>query len=330
MTENELRQKVADTINAWVGATRGSATHREILNIYNTHTPLARGYKVQVNDAHCATTASAAYIKAGIADYTGTECSCTYFMEEAKKRGIWVESDAHTPGIGDSVLYDWQDDGKGDNTGLPDHIGIVTALGAGTFTVTEGNMNGGRVGKRNMAVNGKYIRGFICPPFAEIAKKMGGGSAAETPTTQQTATPLLYAVAAGDTLSKIAAAHGTTVADLVRINGIKNPNVIRVGQVMDLTDAAAAIRRLAKLGVINSPDYWRTAVASGKVKYLDLLLVKAAEKITKAGTRSSTVPNAVGALVRAGVINSPDYWLAHQSDYGSLPALLCALGGAVK
>ena len=31
MTENQLRQKVADIINAWVGATKGSAKHLEIL-----------------------------------------------------------------------------------------------------------------------------------------------------------------------------------------------------------------------------------------------------------------------------------------------------------
>ena len=48
MTGNELRRKVADIINAWDGATRGSAKHLEILNIYNNHKPLARGYRVQV------------------------------------------------------------------------------------------------------------------------------------------------------------------------------------------------------------------------------------------------------------------------------------------
>ena len=48
MTGNELRRKVADIINAWNGATRGSAKHLEILNIYNNHKPLARGYRVQV------------------------------------------------------------------------------------------------------------------------------------------------------------------------------------------------------------------------------------------------------------------------------------------
>ncbi len=36
MTENQLRQKVADIINAWVGATKGSAKHLRS-EIYNSH-----------------------------------------------------------------------------------------------------------------------------------------------------------------------------------------------------------------------------------------------------------------------------------------------------
>ena len=326
MTENELRQKVANIINAWVGATKGSAKHLEILEIYNTHRPLARGYTVKVTDAYCATTASAAYIKAGIAEYTGTECGVGKYTLVAKGLGIWVEDDAHTPKIGDACVYDWDDNGVGDCTGAGDHIGIVTATGGGKFTVTEGNMSGGKVGKRTMAVNGKYIRGFICPDFAAIAKKI---SAAETPAASQ-ASAIRHTVVAGDTLGKIARKYGTTVEKLAEINRIKNPNLIRVGQVIQLTAAAAAAAKLARLGVINSPDYWAEAAASGKVKYLDTLLVKAAEKITKAGTRTDTPENGVGALAAAGVINTPDYWLANYRTFPSLGALLCALGGAVK
>ena len=326
MTENELRQKVADIINAWVGATKGSAKHLEILEIYNTHRPLARGYTVKVTDAYCATTASAAYITAGIAEYTGTECGVEKYTLVAKGLGIWMEDDAHTPKIGDACVYDWDDNGVGDCTGAGDHIGIVTATGGGKFTVTEGNMSGGKVGKRTMAVNGKYIRGFICPDFAAIAKKI---SAAETPAASQ-ASAIRHTVVAGDTLGKIARKYGTTVEKLAEINRIKNPNLIRVGQVIQLTAAAAATAKLARLGVINSPDYWAEAAASGKVKYLDTLLVKAAEKITKAGTRTDTPENGVGALAAAGVINTPDYWLANYRTFPSLGALLCALGGAVK
>ena len=94
--------------------------------------------------------------------------------------------------------------------------------------------------------------------------------------------------------------------------------------------AMAAVDKLAKLGVINSPDYWKQAVKSGAVKYLDTLLVKAAEKITKTGPRSSTPENGIGSLVSAGVIDTPEYWAEHYRDYPSLGALLCALGGAVK
>ena len=265
MTENQLRQKVADTINAWVGATKGSAKHLDILEVYNNYRPLARGYKVQVKDAYCATTVSAAYIRAGIAKYTGTECGVEKYTIVAKKLGIWVENDAHTPKIGDACVYDWQDNGKGDCTGAGDHIGIVTKVSAGSFVVTEGNMTGGKVGKRTMAINGRYIRGFICPDFAAIAKKLGGASTGTTQTTtgpSSTVRGTAHTVAAGDTLGKIAARYGTTVDALAAINGIKNKNLIRVGQVIYLTEAAAAVAKLAKLGVINSPDYWNTAAAS--------------------------------------------------------------------
>ncbi len=49
-----------------------------------------------------------------------------------------------------------------------------------------------------------------------------------------------YKVRAGDTLGAIAKKHGTTVAKLVQLNGIKNANVIHVGQVIKLPGAAPA------------------------------------------------------------------------------------------
>ena len=327
MTENQLRQKVADIINAWVGATKGSAKHLEILEIYNSHKPLARGYKMQVKDAYCAATVSAAYIKAGIAEYTGTECGVEKFTVVAKGKGIWIENDAHTPKIGDACVYDWDDTGKGDCTGAGDHIGIVTQEGASSFVVTEGNMTGGKVGKRTMAINGKYIRGFICPDFATIAKKLGGTSGG----TATAGGPTIYTVKSGDSLSKIAAKCGTTVDTLVEINAIQNRNLIRAGQVLMLQDTPqAAADKLEALGVINSPDYWADAAEAGKVQYLEILLKKAAQTITKAKPRTGTPQEGVAALVAAGVINTPDYWLDNYDTFPSLDLLLCALGGAVK
>lgn len=94
--------------------------------------------------------------------------------------------------------------------------------------------------------------------------------------------------------------------------------------------AAAAIAKLARLGVINSPDYWNKMVEAGTVRFLDILLNKAAAKITKAGPRSSTPINGVGALVAVGVIDTPDYWMEKYPSVPNLGDLLCALGGAVK
>ena len=45
---------------------------------------------------------------------------------------------------------------------------------------------------------------------------------------------LIYKVKAGDTLSKIAAAHKTTVAVLVKENNIKNPDLIHVGDIIKI------------------------------------------------------------------------------------------------
>ena len=46
---------------------------------------------------------------------------------------------------------------------------------------------------------------------------------------------LTYMVKSGDTLSKIASKYGTTYQKLARINNIKNPNLIHVGQVLKIS-----------------------------------------------------------------------------------------------
>lgn len=56
---------------------------------------------------------------------------------------------------------------------------------------------------------------------AIVNQKLGGGHKSRT-----------YTVRAGDTLSGIAARYGTTWQRLQQINGIKNANLIRVGQVL--------------------------------------------------------------------------------------------------
>ena len=54
-----------------------------------------------------------------------------------------------------------------------------------------------------------------------------------------------HVVRSGDTLSRIAATYGSTVAEIQDANGIRNPNVLRVGQVLVIPRAGAAAPILA-------------------------------------------------------------------------------------
>jgi murein DD-endopeptidase MepM/ murein hydrolase activator NlpD len=53
-------------------------------------------------------------------------------------------------------------------------------------------------------------------------------------TPKQSVVTATYTVVSGDNLTRIASRNGTTVAELVRLNGIKNANLINVGQVLKL------------------------------------------------------------------------------------------------
>jgi len=50
--------------------------------------------------------------------------------------------------------------------------------------------------------------------------------------------PVTYTVVRGDTLSGIAARFGTTVAELVRLNGIADPNLIFPGQILIIREGS--------------------------------------------------------------------------------------------
>ena len=67
---------------------------------------------------------------------------------------------------------------------------------------------------------GSTVYGWV--NAGDISGKTGGGSAKT------------YTVVKGDTLSKIAKKYGTTVDTLVKLNGIKNKNLINIGQVIKL------------------------------------------------------------------------------------------------
>ncbi len=312
-TANELLAQA----RAWIGCKESDGSHRKIVDIYNAHRPLARGYKVTYTDAWCATFVSACAIKTGMTDIIPTECGCGAMINLMKNMGIWVENDAYVPKAGDIIMYYWNDNGVGDCTGYPDHVGIVESVSGRNITVIEGNKNNA-VGRRTIQVNGRYIRGYGVPKYSSAGKtntqtkktvdqiaqevlagKWGNGDARKaaitaagydysavqakvnelasgkkptvsTKSIEEVAKEVLagkwgngdsrknklkaagydyqavqnkvnelakgtvskeyHTVVKGDTLTAIAKKYNTSVQNLVDMNGIKNPNIINIGQ----------------------------------------------------------------------------------------------------
>ena len=162
MTETELRQKVAATAQKYLGCKESDGSHRKIIDCYNSHKPLARGYAMKYTDAWCATFVSAVSIELGLTDIMPTECGCPQMIALYQKLGRWQENENYTPKPGDVIFYDWQDGTDyvaTDNKGSPDHVGIVVGISGSIITVVEGNKNN-TVGMRTVKINGKYIRGY--------------------------------------------------------------------------------------------------------------------------------------------------------------------------
>lgn len=160
----KLASAVVAQAKAWLGCKESNGTHKQIIDIYNGHKPLARNYKVKYTDSWCATFVSAVAVKLGFTDIIPTECGCEQQINLFKALGSWVESDAYKPSPGDIIYYDWNDCGSGDNTGWSDHVGIVEKVEGNTITVIEGNKNNA-VERRAIQVNGKYIRGYGVPKY---------------------------------------------------------------------------------------------------------------------------------------------------------------------
>lgn len=178
------REKVVELAKSWLGKKVSDGSYMEIINIYNSYKNRPRnGLKMDPSWAWCACTWSALAIKLGYTDIMPVEISCGNLINIAKNMGIWVENDAHVPKPGDAILYDWDDNGAGDCTGWPDHIGVVEKVSGNAITVIEGNCSNS-VKRRNIPVNGKYIRGFITPKYDSESAQTTNKPAASTTTSK--------------------------------------------------------------------------------------------------------------------------------------------------
>lgn len=250
-TAKDYRKKLVETALEYMGAKEGGKKHKHLIDVFNTVRP--DGWPMTTSAPWCAAAVTSWAIEAFGSEkakkFFPLSANCGTIVTKAKKMGIWKEKDSYKPTAGDWILYDWNDSGVGDDKGSPDHVGLVQKVGEKFFTVIEGNKNDS-VEKRRVAINGKYIRGFVVPKYADMVpkpkktepkkatpKKTEPKKTTTKKTTKKTApkkTVINYRVKKGDTLAKIAKTYGTTVKKLAKDNKIKNPNLIYRGQLIKI------------------------------------------------------------------------------------------------
>jgi hypothetical protein len=229
------RQKVVNLAESWVGLKESDGSYKKIIDIYNTQKTFPRGTKMKYDWAWCACTWSALAVKLGYQAIMPIEISCHYIIEQAKKMGIWQEKDNYVPSPGDAVLYDWDDNGKGDNKGGADHIGVVTYVNkdSGYMVIVEGNYSNA-VKKRTISLNGRYIRGFITPKYTtDTVKNTSSGSQQSGKSVETVAREVIAGVwGNGDARTKALKAKGyDPVAVQKKVNEILNKGTTKTDTV---------------------------------------------------------------------------------------------------
>lgn len=225
-------ERLIEQARSWLGISGVNAGHQVILDVYNSQKPLPRGHRMTAKEFWCATFVSACAIKTGMADIIPPECSCKKMIILLKAIGEWHEDENITPKPGWIMFYDWDDNGKGDDTGDPEHVGIVERVDGGVITVIEGNYSNA-VKRRKINVNGKMIRGYGVPRYDTVQISI---DTVKAPI--DTVGQITHTVAKGEYLNLIAKKYGVSANTVISANKSKyptlatNPSVINIGWVL--------------------------------------------------------------------------------------------------
>lgn len=135
-----------------------------------------------------------------------------------------------------------------------------------------------------------------------------------------------YRVKAGDTLTSIARANGQTVNGLMRLNGLTNPNVIEVGQVLKVGSSTSTASS-AGAGTATAPTSTpaarpRPAPPSGPTAASIALAWPAPGKVVRSFNGNSSkgidIANSVGTPVTAAAAGTVAYVGDALRNYGNL------------
>ena len=187
------------------------------INLYNQYT----GAGFPLNVAWCAIFVTVIARLCGIStDVVPNFADCDVGVRWFKNHGRWKNSKSqggnYTPKRNDIVFYS-----SGHTQSDSTHVGYVVEVSGSTLKAIEGNKSDA-VGYRIISLSDPYIIGY-----GQVADYIGSNSADDDYSDLAS-----YTVKSGDTLSEIAKAMGVSTSDLAAYNGIGDPNVITVGQVI--------------------------------------------------------------------------------------------------
>jgi len=164
--EAALRMQIVTAGENYLGYNEENGSHQIIVDIYNSHYPLAQDYEVTYEDSWCAAFISAIAIQCRMTDIIPTECGCERQIGLFQELGRWEERDSYLPLPGDIIYYTWDEEFQfGDCTGWSDHVGIVVGTAGPFIKVIEGNKDD-CVSYRYIPMNHPEIRGYGLPDYA--------------------------------------------------------------------------------------------------------------------------------------------------------------------
>lgn len=303
-------------LESWIGFSEANGKHKQIVDIYNAHKPLALGYVVKYTDSWCDVTISAAAIKSNNVDIIGTECGCERHIQIFKDKGIWIEDGTITPIRGDIILYNW-DDSTQPNDGFTDHIGAVVSVSGNQIKVIEGNKNDA-VSYRYIAVGNGNIRGYARPKYTN-------SSTSTTPSTGKSVEEVAKEVLAGqwgngdDRKSRLEAAGYNYQQVQAKVNDLVNAN----------NAPAKTVEQLAKEVLAgtwgNGDDRKKKLEAAG----YDYNAVQAkVNELSGSSTPSTPAPDPKKDLIKAGQQHLNNFCGAGLTVDGSCGSLTVA--GIIK
>lgn len=183
------RSEVVSIAKDYVGCKQGSKLHKKLVDTFNQVKP--HGEVGNYVCAWCAIAWSAFQILAGnTSKNVAMSYNCGTLIRDAQNLGIWVENDAYVPSPGDGIIYAWSDTGKGDCKSGASHVGTVEKVSGNKIIIIEGNKGDScACGRREITVNSRHIRGYICPKYEGTSSKTKQTAKKAEQTTKKASSP---------------------------------------------------------------------------------------------------------------------------------------------